>query len=402
MGVMVMAEYQYLACDPQGRQIHGAISAGSRREALVALNQRSLTTLQLAASSASSTTSKTRWSATQYGQLADLLRTGVPMLQALEVLRQQASQPSSKALMQQMMEQLAEGASLSQAMRSAGDAFDPIAIGVVAAGEEGGFLEDSLLRIGQLCRKQDELKQRIAGAMIYPSLLAVAGVLIVLALLIYFVPSFQPIFQGMAQRNQLPWATTVLIAASDLVRQWGFSIALISLIALGSLASSKSPRRLWTLGLEAIAPMPALGVLIREGVAERFCRILGTLLGNHVPMVRSLQIAQQTVGLPAFASHLSQVSRDVADGSSLSHLLRRHPFFPADIGAMIAVGEQSNTLAGVLVEAADILERRNARRIEVLLKLMEPLLLIGLAAVVLFLVIGLMLPILDASGSIRN
>jgi general secretion pathway protein F/type IV pilus assembly protein PilC len=148
--------------------------------------------------------------------------------------------------------------------------------------------------------------------------------------------------------------------------------------------------------------MPALGILIREGVAERFCRILGTLLGNHVPMVRALEIARQTIGLPAFASHLSQVVREVADGSSLSHLLRRHPFFPSDIGAMIAVGEQSNTLAGVLVDAADILERRNARRIEVLLKLMEPFLLIGLAAVVLFLVIGLMLPILDASGSIRN
>jgi general secretion pathway protein F/type IV pilus assembly protein PilC len=273
---------------------------------------------------------------------------------------------------------------------------------VVAAGEEGGFLEDSLVRIGQLCRKQDELKQRIAGAMIYPSLLAVAGALIVLALLIYFVPSFQPIFEGMAQRSQLPWATTVLIGASDLIRQWGVSIGLIALIALGSLASSKSPRRLWTLGLEAIAPMPGLGVLIREGVAERFCRILGTLLGNHVPMVRALEIARQTIGLPAFATHLSQVSRDVADGSSLSHQLRRHPFFPADIGAMLAVGEQSNTLAGVLVEAADILERRNARRIEVLLKLMEPFLLIGLAAIVLFLVIGLMLPILDASGSIRN
>jgi general secretion pathway protein F/type IV pilus assembly protein PilC len=397
-----MAEFHYLACDPQGRQLHGAISAGSRREALITLNQRSLTTLQLVAGSTPNAASKTRWGATQYGQLADLLRTGVPMLQAMEVLRQQASQPSSKALMQQMMEQLADGSSLSQAMRSAGDAFDPIAIGVVAAGEEGGFLEDSLVRIGQLCRKQDELKQRIAGAMIYPSLLAVAGALIVLALLIYFVPSFQPIFEGMAQRSQLPWATTVLIGASDLIRQWGVSIGLIALIALGSLASSKSPRRLWTLGLEAIAPMPGLGVLIREGVAERFCRILGTLLGNHVPMVRALEIARQTIGLPAFANHLSQVSRDVADGSSLSHQLRRHPFFPADIGAMLAVGEQSNTLAGVLVEAADILERRNARRIEVLLKLMEPFLLIGLAAIVLFLVIGLMLPILDASGSIRN
>jgi general secretion pathway protein F/type IV pilus assembly protein PilC len=125
------------------------------------------------------------------------------------------------------------------------------------------------------------------------------------------------------------------------------------------------------------------------------------LLGNQVPLLRALRIARDAIGLDGFAAEIDAAVGRVADGGKLSDVLSGSAYVPADIAAMVAVGEQSNSLDAVLVDAANVVERRAARRLDLLLKMLEPALLVVLAAIVLFLVIGLMLPIFDASAAVE-
>ena len=393
-----MPEFSYLAQDFSGRQVTGSLVAPSRRDAASQLASRTLVPLQLEEKAAKPAGRRRRWTAMHYGQLSDLLRTGVPLLKALEVLRDQANAPEQQSLFQEMRDGLADGASLSEVMQGQREAFDPIAVGIVQAGEEGGFLEEALRRIAVLQERSDEFRGRLCGALIYPLVLVSVGSLLVLGLLVFFVPNFAPIFERLAAQGQLPWATRVLITASNVLRGHGWWIALGGAGLLLTFGSSLDLGAARAAVLSRLARLRFAGAVVRETITARFCRVLGTLLKNDVPMVRALRITRNAVGDSRFAQVIDQAVNDVADGGRLATHLTNCCYLPADITAMVAVGEQANTLETVLLDAADILERRSSRRLDLYLKLLEPALLLFLAGVVLFLVIGLMLPIFDASG----
>lgn len=394
-----MPEFSYLAQDGTGRPVTGIVSAISRREAVTVLASRTLIPVHVTEAKRSPTgRRRRRWSATQYSQLSDLLRTGVPLLKALDVLRDQAPTSDQRLLAQDLRDRLTDGASLSESMRAQDHAFDSITLGIVQAGEEGGFLEEALRRIAALQERTEEVRSRITGALIYPLLLLLAGTLLVLGLLVFFVPNFSPIFERLAAQNQLPWATRVLIGASDFLRGYGGLLALLigGLLVMARGAISWRTLRSQLLGY--IVVRPYLGLVLRETMAARFCRVLGTLLKNDVPLVTALRITRGAVGDARFGERIDEIATQVADGSRIAPRFSGCPYMPTDVLAMIAVGEQANTLDTVLMDAAEILDRRASRRLDLYLKLLEPALLLCMAGIVLFLVIGLMLPIFDASA----
>jgi general secretion pathway protein F/type IV pilus assembly protein PilC len=295
-------------------------------------------------------------------------------------------------------EEVADGSRLYDALRRHPRVFSELVVSMVRAGEEGGFLEDVLKRVAAFTDHQEDLKGRVVGAMIYPAFLAVFGTIIVAVLLVKFVPKFQPMFANMAERDSLPWATTALLAMSDAAQRYWVVAALVLFAAgwglvqwreseRGRLAVDRFRLRMW-----------GLGRIVRSLAIARFCRILGTLLKNGVPILQSLKIAKDATGNLVLSRAIEAASENISAGKSLARPLAASRIFPEEVVEMISVGEEANNLEEVLVDIADNLERRTNRELDMAVRMLEPLMLLVMAAIVLFVVIALLLPILQSSG----
>ncbi len=338
---------------------------------------------------------------TFYSQLADLLKAGVPLLRSLELLQNVQPERSPLAtVIRNLREQVADGRPLAEAMRRQHGVFSPLVISMVRAGEEGGFLEDVLKRTATFIEHQQELKNRVTGALAYPCFLLAAGTLIVTAMLVWFVPKFAPIFARLEQLGELPWATVSLLAISNGIKLWGLS-ALVAL-GLGAIALSSWIRtdRGQYLRDSWLLRLWGLGNILKSLAISRFCRILGTLLRNGVPILQSLQIAKDATGNRVLSEAIAQAAEHVTAGKSLAKPLAASGQFPPEIVEMIAVGEEANNLEQVLIDIADSLEARTYRRLELAVRLLEPVMLLIMAALVLYVVAALLLPVFKMSGAI--
>ncbi len=400
-----MPDFAYIARALSGQQVTGVLTANSRHEALTALAAQELFPVQLEparVSAGSSLSFKSRVSKPQlavfYAQLADLLQAGVPLLRALELLEKQSRSPGLSRVVQQVREQVAEGTRLADAMRQHTQVFGELAVSMVRAGEEGAFLEDVLKRIAAFTEHQQELRSRVVGAAVYPIFLLIAMTVVVVCMLVFFVPKFDPIFDRLSQHGQLPWATTVLMAMSAGVQNyWGLgllALAGISFAGYRFLASEQGRLRLDRFRLWA----PVLGPMVRSLAISRFSRILGTLLNNGVPLLPSLRIAQDATGNKVLSQAISVAAEQVSEGKSLAGPLRSSGEFPDEVLEMISVGEEANNLEQVLIDVADSMERRTRRFLDMLVRLLEPVLLSVMAGVVLFVVVALLWPILQSSS----
>ncbi len=400
-----MPEFAYIARDASGQRVTGSVAAASEREALALLSGKSLfpiaVTLEKAKGAAQSRKRVSgQLMATAYSQLASLLRSGVPLLRALHVLRNQTSNARLRDVLDDVHHRVEDGSTLGEAMNRYPRVFSDMAINMVRAGGEGGFLEDALERVSQFTEQQEDLKSRTAGALAYPMFLAVVGALVVGGLVIFFVPRFAVMFDSLRQRGELPVVTDWLLALSGVLRRY----ALVALVALGALfalvrqqlETEKGKR--WRDFVKLRLPM--LGPVFTSLAVARFCRVLGTLLHNGVPILRSLQISRQAAGNRILSEAIAKASENISSGQSLAAPLGRCDHFPMIVVEMIAVAEESNTLDSVLIEIADGLERRTIRRLDLVVRLLEPMMLLVLAIVVLFVVVALLMPVIKMSSTL--
>ncbi|MBM4076493.1 MAG: type II secretion system F family protein, partial [Planctomycetes bacterium] len=257
---------------------------------------------------------------------------------------------------------------------------------------------ETLQRIAAFAEHQEELKGRVIGALAYPAFLVVGGTAIITAMLIFFVPKFEPLFDQMRQDGTLPWATTVLLGASYGVKQYGW-LALIALPAIvvglrTYFSNDIGRRRLDEFRLRIFG----IGSVVRSLAIARFCRVLGTLLHNGVPILNSIRIAKDATGNRVLSDAIGQAAEFVSSGRSLAKPLADCQQFPADVIEMIAVGEEANNLEHVLVSISDKMERQTNRQVDLVVRLLEPVILVLMAGVILFVLIALMLPILNSSS----
>lgn len=408
-----MPEFAYKARDAAGKSVLGQLTAADHREAMQQLAARHLFPVQIEPVVENSLPLlkfrrpgvSTGQLVAFYSQLADLMTSGVPLLRALRLIEDQAGSPALKVVVGDIRDQVADGRRLAQAMGKHPQIFSNLVISLVEAGEEGSFLEDALRRLAKFVQHQNDLKGKVVGAMIYPVFVATFGVVIVAVMLVFFVPKFQPIFDRMEAERGLPWTTSTLMAMSHGMQQyWIFLLAGGAGLFLAGSRALKSERgkrildglviREWKVG-----PMKfGLSGIFRNLAISRFCRVLGTLLQNGVPMLRSITIARRASGNVVLEEAIERSAEFVSSGKSLSGPLRQSGQFPPDVVEMIAVAEESNQLERVLVEVSDQLERKVQARLETLVQLMEPVMLLGLAAFVLFIVAALLLPILQSSS----
>ncbi|MBX3444955.1 MAG: type II secretion system F family protein [Planctomyces sp.] len=400
-----MPDFTYVARELTGKQVAGSIAAQTQQEALASLAAKQLFPIQIELAEASVEAQKQvtrrvrpRHLSIFYSQLADLLKSGVPLLKSLELLEHQATSPALKAVLQEVRAEVADGTRLNEAMRRHPKAFNDLVISMIRAGEEGGFLEEVLKRVAAFTDHQEELKGRVIGAMVYPLFLMGFGSIVVSVLLVYFVPKFEPIFSRMEERGDLPWATTALMAMSRIAQSYWY----LGVLAVGGavygvnqwLSTREGRMQLDRIRLRTVG----LGRVVRSLSIARFCRVLGTLLRNGVPLLPSLRISKDASGNSVIAQAVDVAADSISSGKSLARPLAASGEFPIEIVEMISVGEEANNLENVLIDIADTLERRTNREVDMVVRLLEPLMLLVMAAIVLFVVIAILLPILQSSG----
>ncbi len=399
-----MPEFAYVARDMSGKRTTGTISAGNQREAMALLDSKSLFPIEI---TVNKTTVARRGGrvrgltmAVYYSQLAALLRSGVPMLRALTVLGKQSNNKTLNNVLEEIRGRVEEGESLGAAMSRYPKVFSEMAVNMVKAGAEGGFLEDALERVAAFTEQQEDLKGRTLGALAYPVFLATVGTIVLTVLMVFFVPKFEPLFANLRRKGQLPAMTEWLLAFSRSLQSYWWIIALalvFSIFALLRYIATERGRKVFD---RVKIKIPMVGKIFLNLAVARFCRVFGTLLVNGVPILRSLEISRESAGNVILTEAIAKASENITAGERLAVPLAACGHFPPTVVEMVSIAEESNTLDHVLVQIADGLEKRTFRQLDLFVKLLEPIMLLGLAAVVMFVVLALMVPVLNSANSI--
>ncbi len=404
-----MPDYVYNARNLSGGNVAGKLSANSRREALDLLARQSLFPISIEDAHKGQIELKffkkripESLIASTLAQLADLLENGVPVLTAFQVLTKQTTHSTLKEVLTDLHDQVSDGESIDNAFASHPRVFNDLTISIIRAGTEGAFLEDALKRVAKFLEAQAEMRGKIVGAMIYPTILAIVGVVLVTVLVVFFVPMFTPMFKMVvAQGGTLPAATDFLLWAREFILNYylyiGGGLAFV-LFWIRAQASTRWGRRFmdrWKLKL------PIMGKLLLESAVSRFCRVFGTLLENGVPILRALEISSTSTGNTILSEAIVKSAENVSSGESLSKPLSDTGIFPPQVMAMLTIAEESNTLETVLIGAADSIERSISRRLDTMVRLIEPLMLLGMGGAVLFIILALLLPVFQMGGNLQ-
>ncbi|MFO0874398.1 MAG: type II secretion system F family protein [Phycisphaerales bacterium] len=394
-----MPSFTYIARDAAGQRVTGTLESANEQSLLNDLAGRGLAPVRIAEAAAPRRRRRRvpmRTLATAYQQVSDLLRAGVPLLRALRLLARNKASPRLAAVMAEVADEVADGQRLADAMARHPETFPGVQVAMVRAGERGGFLDQVLARLAAFLNHQADLRAKVLGNLIYPIVLLVVGAGIVLGALVFFVPRFKDFYKNMP----LPLPTRLLMGASDLLTSHGVAVLLVaSVVAAGTIWIVRRPaarRRIaaWQLRV------PQVGPLLRGLAVARFCRILGTMLANGIPMLQAMRISRDAAGHVLMQEAIDAATDAVRAGEPLAKPLADSGFFDEDVCEMIAVGESANNLDVVLVTVAETIERRVDRLLGIALRLMEPLLLLFLAGVVMFIFVALVVPMMRMSAAL--
>lgn len=405
-----MTDFAYTAKSATGEKRNGTIAANSRSEAMQRLRSQSLFPMTLV----DQTVAKSTWvsislpvrvskeqTADFCGQLADLLSNGVAMLESLKILAEATENPRLKEIAMRIHDAVAQGDSLDVAMSKESAMFSELTLSMVRAGQEGAFLEEALQRTAMFLRKQDEMRSKIVGALAYPMILGIVGTIITTLMVVFLVPKFQPFFDRLEQNGTgLPLITIVLLGTSHLMLNYGLFVLLaIAGVGFGlyRVIQTTAGRRVidkWKL------KTPLVGSIFHDAAVSRACRVLGTMLRNGVPLLRSLRISSESTGNTLLAEAMMKSVENVTAGDTLSKPLAASGLIPPQVMAMIRVAEESNTLDEVLIKIADRIDNRIERRLEVLVRMIEPMMLILIGGMVMFVIVGVLLPVFDLNSSV--
>jgi general secretion pathway protein F/type IV pilus assembly protein PilC len=399
-----MPDYIYTAKNEMGVETTGRVAANSKREALDAIHRLKLFPVSIEDSKKGEISFQflqRRVSNTQIAaallQLADLLDNGVPVLHAFQILEKQTPNQRLKSVIKNIHDRIAEGESIDNAFAAHSNIFDDLTVSILRAGAEGAFLEDALRRVGGFLEQQAELQGKVIGALIYPFILFIVGIAVVLALLIFAVPMFMDIYEDQmtSEERPLPLITQSLVWMRNTILSYGLYIvgtAVLLFLWIQAQFATAWGIRIWD---RFKLRLPLIGKILLNGAVARFCRVLGTLLENGVPILRSLEISSQSTGNTILADAVRRSAENVSSGEPLAKPLSEAEIVPPQVMAMISVAEESNTLENVLVNVADSIERQSARQLDMLVRILEPVMLLFIGLAILYIILALLLPMVS-------
>jgi type II secretory pathway component PulF len=332
-------------------------------------------------------------------QLALLLETGVSLHEALRALQQQAQDAKLAAIFEALLADVTEGKSFSVALARHPEMFSQTYVSLVAAAEEGGFLQKVLAQLLEMDEKNARLQSVLASALSYPIFLMVFSLAVVVFVLVFIVPKFRDLFESIY--DQLPLATRVMMTVSAFLGEH-WLLTIVALAAAGAALSLwlRTPTGEWLLdNLKLRAPL--LGDIFVQVYLNQTLNVLGLALLSGVPVTTALKASQEVIPNRRFARFLESVRDEVNNGRGLAAGFQKTAFIPAMVREMIATGERSGELGTVMMRIADFYSRELTRRITLLAKVAEPFMLAIMGIVVGFLVAALILPIFKLSRALH-
>ena len=324
-------------------------------------------------------------------ELATLLRAGLPLDKALEMLVNIAERAPFRGVLEQLLADVRGGAFLSVALESHGRLFSRFYRNMVKAGEASGALDAALERLAEFMERSRELRDSVLSALLYPLVLVVVGILSMAVILGLVIPKISEMFAEAGQ--QLPWFTQVVVATGGFVQAywWAMALGCVALyLFMRRQYTDPSGRRRWD---GRLLRLPLVGALIARLEAARFTRTLGTLLGNGVPLLDAIAIAKEVIANQVIADGIRRIAERVRQGEGLARPLTESRVFPPLAGHLMQVGEESGNLEAMLMQLAQIYEREVQSALRRLMAVLEPALILGLAVIIAAIILSVVIAI---------
>jgi type IV pilus assembly protein PilC len=331
-------------------------------------------------------------------QLATLIDVGMPLLRGLRLLQEQTENRALRQVITDVAAAIEGGCTLSEALGAHPKVFSPLFVSMVKAGEIGGILEVALRRQAEFMEKALKIKGRIKAAMFYPVTVMVAATGILTLMMVFIIPRFQSVFEGLLNGRPMPSFTVAVLKISEVFRSHYLTVGMVLLVlvvALQMLIRTRRGRRLFD-RFKLI--MPVAGKIVRKVALSRFARTLGTLLGSGVPILQALTIVKETAGNVVLGGVISKIHDSVKEGGTIAAPLKESRIFPVMVSGMVDVGEQAGALPDMLMKIADTCDEEVDNAVSAMTSLLEPIMIIFLAVVVGGIVIAMFLPIIIAAG----
>ncbi|HEX6537305.1 MAG TPA: type II secretion system F family protein [Gemmatimonadaceae bacterium] len=332
-------------------------------------------------------------------QFSTMINSGLPLVQALDILSKQSENKALQEVTRQVVYDVESGNTVADALRKHPRAFTDLYCNMVAAGEAGGILDTILMRLATFLEKNDALVGKVKSAMIYPAVIMSVAVIAIVVLLIFVIPTFERMFASV--NLALPLPTRIVIGASAFLQHFWW---LVIGVAVGAVflfkryyATTDGQLRVDS----AMLRMPVLGDLLRKSAVSRFTRTLGTLISSGVSILDGLEITAKTAGNRVIHDAIMESRASIAGGDTISAPLQKSAVFPPMVISMIAVGEQTGGLDEMLTKIADFYDTEVDTAVSGLLSLMEPIMIVFLGVIVGGMVVAMYLPIFDMVNAVQ-
>jgi type IV pilus assembly protein PilC len=327
-------------------------------------------------------------------QLATLVEAGLPLLRGLRVLEKQEKNVTLRRIVNDLAFSIEGGSTFSEALAQHPKVFNRLFVNMVKAGEIGGVLEVVLKRLSEFMEKAQKIKGKVVAAMFYPCAVLFVATAIMAVLMVFVIPKFKAIFEGMLEGEQLPPFTRFVLLISETVKDHAILtiIGIVIFIILFKLfTSTKFGRKLFDrIKLKA----PVLGPVISKVAISRFTRTLGTLVSSGVPILQALTIVKETSGNVIVGEAVGAVHESVKEGETITAPLEASRVFPPMVISMVDVGEQTGALPEMLLKIADNYDEEVDNAVAAMTSLLEPIMIVCLAVIVGSIVIALFLPLI--------
>jgi len=403
-----MGAFSYRAINAAGKVVKGSVEGDSERQVRAQLRSQKLKPISV------QSVKQKQQQASDSGlfaprlskkdltlltrQMASLVQSGMPLVDALQGLAKQSRKPAMEALVLQIRSRVLEGQTMAKALAEHPRSFDSMYRAMVSAGEQAGFLGPVLERLADYTESSQHTKQKLLSAMIYPIVLVIVSIGIVSALMAFMVPQLETVYsRGDAE---LPWQTQVVVSISDFLRAYGIvalGAIILAVIGFKRWLVTDTNRRKWH---KVLIKSPIFGHIITQSDTARFAGTVSMLLDSGVPLLQGLRISSQTMGNLVLREESEKVAANVQEGSSLHRALDQAEVFPALMVQMAASGEMNGTLGEQLGYAARSQEREIDLLLSTAVSVFEPVMIVVMASLVGFIMWAMLTPIFNMSDLI--
>lgn len=407
-----MTTFAYKALDPKGGQAVGQIDGDSKAAVAQMLRGKGFTVLDVnevkkGLGSIELTFMqriKPKDLTVFSRQFATMVNAGLAMLRCLYVLEEQTPNKKLCGVIGAIRQDVEAGISLSDALEKHPSTFSKLYVSMVRAGEMGGILDEVLNRVASQLEKEDSIRRAVKSAMVYPIMIGTFAVLVLIGMVLFLIPLFAGMYADIGDGAQLPMLTRIMVSISNAMTSWTAIPIVIGVILLivGLRRLKRTPRgkAVWD-RIKLRVPM-GIGEIVRKLAVARFSRTLGTLVSSGVPILQAIEITGQASGNTVIENAMAEVQQSVKEGQSITGPLEKVPVFPAMVTQMISVGEETGSLDAMLSKIADFYEDEVNASVKSLTSILEPILMLGVGAIVGVVVISMYLPIFNMMNIVKE